>query len=81
MMVNMGVLFVLGEGGSPQAQDGRFILHSHGELTDAEYRWQLAHVSRMFSAGWALAYTFFVFWYSVPRGAVRSRLGRSDRAG
>lgn len=81
--LNMVALFVLGEGGTPEARDGRFILHNHGrlirELTEAEYRWQLSHVSRMFSAGWALAYTFFLFWYWVPRGPFRSALGRSDR--
>jgi hypothetical protein len=82
--LNMVALFVLGEGGSPAVQDGRFILHSHGklirELTQSEYRWQLSHVSRMFSAGWALAYTFFVVWYSARRGTdVVAALGRSDR--
>jgi hypothetical protein len=41
-VVNMAVLFILGEGGSPKAQDGHFILQGHGgvirELTEAEYR-------------------------------------------
>jgi hypothetical protein len=81
--LNMVVLFVLGEGGTPEAQDGRFILHDHGrlirELTEAEYRWQLSHVSRMFSAVWALAYTSFLVLYWIPR-STGSALGRTDRA-
>jgi hypothetical protein len=81
--LNMVALFILGEGGSPDVRDGRFILHNHGqlirELTESEYRWQLSHVSRMFSAGWALAYTFLVVWYSARRSTATAALGRSDR--
>jgi hypothetical protein len=81
--LNMVALFILGEGGSPGVRGGRFILEGHGglirELTESEYRWQLSHVSRMFSAGWGLAYTFFVVWYSARRSTDSAALGRSDR--
>ncbi len=66
-MVQFVALLVLSRAGTPSIWDRRYILHSHGrlirELTEAEYGWQLAHEARMVSAGWALAYLFFIVWY------------------
>jgi hypothetical protein len=83
-VLNMIALYVLGEGGGPVVRNGRFVLADHGrvirELTESEYRRQLSHVARMFSAGWALFYAFLVVWYSTPRSKSPVGLGRSDRA-
>lgn len=73
-------LLVLSQAGTPAIRDGRYILHSHGrlirELTEAEYGWQVAHVARMFSAGWALAYVFFIVWYWSPKAKPTDVAGR-----
>lgn len=50
-LVQFVALLVLSHAGTPSIRDGKYILHSHGrlirELTETEYGWQQAHVSRM----------------------------------
>ena len=82
-LIQFVALLVLSRAGTPAIRDGKYILHSHGrlirELTETEYGWQLAHVSRMFSAGWALFYLFFIIWYWSPRAKPTDVSGRPSR--
>lgn len=70
VVANMVTLIVLSEGGTPAIRDGRYVLRDGGglirELTGSEYRWQLAHASRMSSACWVLGYLFFIVRYWAP---------------
>lgn len=79
-IVQFVALLVLSQAGTPVIRDGKYILHRHGrlirELTETEYGWQLAHVARMFSAGWALAYLFFIIWYWSPKAMSTDLAGR-----
>lgn len=83
--LNLIALLLLGERGSPEIRGGRFVLVEGRriirELTESEYRWKLAHVARMFSAGWGVAYLFFAaIWYRAPATGP-APLGRSDHPG
>lgn len=68
-MINFMLFIGLSEGGSPAIENGRYILQSHGtfirELTESEYNWQQAYITRGFSGHWLLFYlapaVYFLF--------------------
>lgn len=68
-VINFVALFFLSDGGSPSVEDGQYVLQSHGRLirtlTEPEYRWQVAHVSRMFSSCWMMFYSVFIGVFST----------------
>lgn len=72
-LINFLLFFLLSEGGSPDFRDGKFVLHDHGkiirELTEEEYRLQMAYVLRFFSGHWMFFYLTFGahFWFPKPK--------------
>ena len=58
--LNFALFFFLSEGGSSAIRDGKYVLHSHGqiirELSEQEYELQRAYELRGFSGHWMLFY-------------------------
>ena len=50
-LINFALFFFLSKGGTPDVRDGKYVLHSHGqvirELSENEYEWQKAYVVRI----------------------------------
>ena len=59
-IINFALFFFLSRGGVPDVRDGKYVLHSHGqvirELSENEYEWQKAYVVRGFSGHWMIFY-------------------------
>ena len=59
-VVNFLLFFLLSSGGTPDIWDGKYVLHSHGnlirELSEREYHLQQAYVLRGFSGHWMIFY-------------------------
>jgi hypothetical protein len=75
-IINFMLFMGLSEGGSPSIENGRFILQSHGtfirELTESEYNWQLAYITRGFSGHWLLFYAVpAVYFLFQPQPALK----------
>lgn len=70
IIVNFVLFIYLSEGGSPEVQDGTYILRSHGtlirELTEKEYKWQLMYRLRGFSGHWMLFYLIPALYFWRP---------------
>ena len=68
-LINFALFFFLSHGGTPEVRDGKYVLHSHGqvirELSEEEYEHQNAYVLRGFSGHWMIFYLLpaLYFWY------------------
>lgn len=73
MLINFLLFYFLSKDGSPDFRDGKFVLYGQGkiirELTEKEYRLQMAYVLRGFSGHWMFFYLLFGahFWYPKPK--------------
>jgi len=74
--INFALFFFLSKGGVPDVRDGKYVLHSHGnvirELSEEEYEWQKAYVVRGFSGHWMIFYLVpaLYFWYRRDESAL-----------
>jgi hypothetical protein len=74
--INFVLFFFLSKGGVPDVRDGKYVLHSHGnvirELSEEEYESQNAYVVRGFSGHWMIFYLVpaLYFWYRKDESAL-----------